>query len=84
MTWLDPIRDRLGLHPLLDWTNKEVYYYMTSNDLPQHPLFEQGIRLSVIGIRVDPMMVICLDAILVLVVSNRNAASTLATPLEKG
>lgn len=42
MTWLDPIRDRLGLHPLLDWTNKEVYYYMTSNDLPQHPLFEQG------------------------------------------
>ncbi|RPF84942.1 MAG: phosphoadenylyl-sulfate reductase [Synechococcus sp. TMED20] len=42
MTWLDPIRGRLALHPLLDWTNKDVYYYMQENDLPQHPLFEQG------------------------------------------
>ena len=42
MTWLDPIRGRLALHPLLDWTNKDVYYYMQEHDLPQHPLFEQG------------------------------------------
>ena len=42
MTWLDPIRGRLALHPLLDWTNKDVYYYMQENGLPQHPLFEQG------------------------------------------
>ena len=42
MTWLDPIRDRLSLRPLLDWTHKDVYYYMQDNDLPQHPLFDQG------------------------------------------
>ena len=42
MTWLDPIRDRLSLRPLLDWTHKDVYYYLQDNDLPQHPLFDQG------------------------------------------
>ena len=42
LTCLDPIRDRLGLHPVLDWTNKDVYYYLESHGLPQHPLFEQG------------------------------------------
>lgn len=42
MTWLDPIRDRLSLRPLLDWTHRDVYYYMQDNDLPQHPLFDQG------------------------------------------
>ena len=42
MTWLDPIRERLSLRPLLDWTPKDVFYYMQDNALPQHPLFEQG------------------------------------------
>ena len=42
MTWLDPIRGRLALHPLLDWSNKDIYYYMSEHDLPQHPLFDQG------------------------------------------
>ena len=42
MTWLDPIRDRLSLRPVLDWTKKDVFYYMNDNDLPQHPLFDQG------------------------------------------
>ena len=42
MSWLDPIRDRLSLRPLLDWTHKDIYYYMQDNDLPQHPLFDQG------------------------------------------
>ena len=42
MTWLDPIRGRLSLRPLLDWTPKDVFYYMQNNDLPQHPLFERG------------------------------------------
>jgi phosphoadenosine phosphosulfate reductase len=42
MTWLDPIRDRLSLRPVLDWTKKDVFYYMQDNDLPQHPLFEKG------------------------------------------
>ena len=42
MSWLDPIRERLSLRPLLDWTPKDIFYYMQSNNLPQHPLFEQG------------------------------------------
>ncbi len=42
MTWLDPIRGRLSLRPLLNWTQKNIFYYMEENNLPQHPLFEQG------------------------------------------
>ncbi len=42
MTYLDSINDRLSLRPLLEWTKKDVYYYMKENHLPQHPLFEKG------------------------------------------
>ena len=42
MTWLDPIRQRWSLRPLLSWTPRDVFYYMQEHDLPQHPLFEQG------------------------------------------
>lgn len=42
MTLLDSIRGRLSLRPLLEWTPRDVYYYMQEHDLPQHPLFEQG------------------------------------------
>ena len=42
MTWLDLIRGKLSLRPLLDWAPKDVFYYMKDNDLPQHPLFEKG------------------------------------------
>jgi phosphoadenosine phosphosulfate reductase len=42
MTSLDPIRDRLSLRPVLDWTKKDVFYYMNDNNLPQHPLFDKG------------------------------------------
>ena len=42
MTALDPIRERWSLRPMLEWTQRDVYYYMQSNNLPQHPLFEQG------------------------------------------
>ena len=28
--------------PILGWTSRDVYRFMTENDLPQHPLFEQG------------------------------------------
>ena len=58
MTWLDPIRDRLGLHPLLDWTNKDVYYYMQSNDCRSIPRLSRGIPQSVTGIQVDWMLAI--------------------------
>ena len=42
MKFLDVIRQRLSLRPLLNWTNKDVYYYMEENNLPAHPLFIKG------------------------------------------
>ncbi len=42
MTLLEAVRQRWSLRPLLFWNNRDIYYYMQSNDLPQHPLFEQG------------------------------------------
>ncbi|MGF1535615.1 MAG: phosphoadenosine phosphosulfate reductase [Elainellaceae cyanobacterium] len=28
--------------PILSWTSKEIYYYLKDNDLPYHPLFDEG------------------------------------------
>tara|TARA_Y100001968_G_scaffold160385_1_gene146601 strand:- start:68 stop:838 length:771 start_codon:yes stop_codon:yes gene_type:complete len=42
MTHIGYIRERLTLRPLLEWTNKDIFYYMKKNKLPQHPLFEKG------------------------------------------
>lgn len=28
--------------PILDWSNKDVHYYLKENNLPYHPLWEQG------------------------------------------
>ncbi len=28
--------------PILAWTSKEVYYYLKDNNLPHHPLFDEG------------------------------------------
>ncbi|WP_225322939.1 phosphoadenylyl-sulfate reductase [Synechococcus sp. RSCCF101] len=39
---LDRVRGRWSLRPLLDWSNRDVYYYMERHGLPQHPLFEKG------------------------------------------
>ena len=39
---LEQVRGRWALRPLLDWTSRDVYYYMQEHDLPQHPLFAQG------------------------------------------
>ena len=42
MKFLDIIRQRLALRPLLNWTNKDIFYYMKENNLPAHPLFSKG------------------------------------------
>ena len=42
MSYIDLIRQRLTLRPLLNWTKKDIFYYMERNNLPQHPLFEKG------------------------------------------
>jgi phosphoadenosine phosphosulfate reductase len=30
------------VHPILDWDNRTVHRYLTANDLPYHPLWDQG------------------------------------------
>ena len=42
MKFLDIIRQRLSLRPLLNWTNKDIFYYMKEHNLPPHPLFNKG------------------------------------------
>ena len=42
MRFIETIRDRLSLRPILGWTQKEIFYYMEENKLPQHPLFSKG------------------------------------------
>ena len=42
MQFLDVIRERLSLRPLLNWKNKDIFYYMKENKLPSHPLFLKG------------------------------------------
>jgi len=32
----------LRFHPMLDWNNKEIFYYRKLFDLPSHPLEEKG------------------------------------------
>jgi phosphoadenosine phosphosulfate reductase len=31
-----------AVSPLLNWSSKDIYQYMKQNDLPYHPLYEQG------------------------------------------
>ena len=42
MKFIDMIRKRFSLRPLLNWTNKDIFYYMKENQLPNHPLFFKG------------------------------------------
>lgn len=30
------------VHPLIDWSERDVYNYLTSNGLPYHPLWDEG------------------------------------------
>ncbi len=33
---------RIKVHPILDWTDRDIYRYLQAHDLPYHPLWEQG------------------------------------------
>ena len=33
---------RVKVHPIYDWSNKDVHQYLTRHDLPYHPLWDQG------------------------------------------
>ena len=32
----------IKIHPILEWSNKDIYQYLQKHDLPYHPLWEQG------------------------------------------
>lgn len=32
----------LKIYPILDWSDRDIYTYLTENNLPYHPLWEQG------------------------------------------
>jgi phosphoadenosine phosphosulfate reductase len=34
--------DCYAVSPLLNWTTREIYYYLKQHDLPFHPLYEKG------------------------------------------
>lgn len=34
--------DRYKVHPIADWSDRDVYHYLQKHDLPYHPLWEQG------------------------------------------
>jgi phosphoadenosine phosphosulfate reductase len=34
--------DRWKVHPIADWTDRDVHMYLKHHDLPYHPLWEQG------------------------------------------
>ena len=42
LTVLALAKGRVKVHPIIDWTDKNVHDYLKANDLPYHPLWEQG------------------------------------------
>ncbi|CAH9064610.1 Phosphoadenosine phosphosulfate reductase [Pseudoalteromonas sp. CIP111854] len=39
---LEISRDTVKVYPIIEWSNRDVYQYLTKHDLPYHPLWEQG------------------------------------------
>ncbi len=40
--FLDWHGERWKVHPIADWTDRDVYNYLKKHDLPYHPLWEKG------------------------------------------
>jgi len=40
--FLDWSGDRWKVHPIADWTDRDVYRYLKQHDLPYHPLWKEG------------------------------------------
>lgn len=39
---IDSSGERWKVHPIADWTDRDVFKYLQAHDLPYHPLWEQG------------------------------------------
>ncbi|MEM9399115.1 MAG: phosphoadenylyl-sulfate reductase [Verrucomicrobiota bacterium] len=37
-----PQDNRLKVHPIIDWTDKDIFNYLTKHGLPYHPLWHEG------------------------------------------
>ncbi len=33
---------RVKFHPIVDWSNRDIHFYLKEHDLPYHPLWEEG------------------------------------------
>jgi phosphoadenosine phosphosulfate reductase len=42
LTVLATSKGRVKIHPIVDWTDKNVFEYLKKRDLPYHPLWEDG------------------------------------------
>lgn len=34
--------DTIKVHPLVDWSDRDIHFYLKDHDLPYHPLWDQG------------------------------------------
>jgi len=39
---LELSKGRLRIHPIVDWTDRDIYLYLKKHDLPYHPLWHEG------------------------------------------
>lgn len=39
---LELSQGRLRVHPIVDWTDRDIYNYLQKHDLPYHPLWHEG------------------------------------------
>ncbi|MEB3274305.1 MAG: phosphoadenylyl-sulfate reductase [Prochlorothrix sp.] len=42
LRWVDRQNQIYKVHPILNWTSRDVYQYLTEHDLPYHPYFDLG------------------------------------------
>jgi len=42
LPFVQKFKGRYKVHPILDWSDKDIYNYLKANDLPYHPLWEKG------------------------------------------
>ncbi len=40
--FVQPSGDRFKVHPIADWSDRDVYDYLTHHDLPYHPMWDKG------------------------------------------
>ena len=38
----EPQNKIMKIYPIIDWNDKDIYDYLTKNDLPYHPLWDEG------------------------------------------